>query len=428
MALSKDSHATQAIQQPERRPRTSALRNRAFGRYLGGFGFSLLGDQIWFVALAWAASRLGDSTQTSLVIAAGSIPRAVLLLLGGTLADRFGALPVALRSQVGRIITMAVAVTATLAIGDANMWVLLGIAVTFGALDAAHMPAVAALPPQLLDNDNLPSGQGLVQTLERAALVAGAPVGGLVVALGGLSAAAATNLVLFTAALVVLRGLRLRAPGPAAETTKPLGTWHSLADGLRYAARDPVLRGVLIIVTVLNLGLAGPLNVGLALLAKDRDWNASRYGWTLSAFAAGAVAGALLIAAQRRPKKPAMAGLLWVAGGSLALASVPLAGHLLLVMAAVSAVGFASGPASALLLGLVQARTKHAYLGRIMALINFSALGLTPVSYTLFGLLADLTALSVAFLTCAGLILVATCAALGSTAIRTASLSTPEMP
>lgn len=400
------------------------LRAPGFGRYLTGFGMSLVGDQIWFIALGWAAARTGDPRQAALVMTAASVPRAVLILLGGTVADRYGPLRVTLASQTLRAALMLAFAVAVVTASAPHLWLLIGVALLFGALDAAHMPAAAALPPALLQPRQLPAGQGLVQTLERTATVLGAPLGGILVAAGGPGLAAAANAALFTAALLLLRSLRLRVRPQPDEPENPRekeNLFASLWTGLRYAATTPVLGPVLLVVTTLNLALSAPLNVGVALLAENRGWNATGFSLVISGFGIGAVAGALLLVALPPARKPAVTGLRWVAAGAAFVALLPFVPGLPLAAVAAAGLGFTSGPAGALLLGVVQANTGHAYLGRVMALVSFSALGLVPVSYTVFAVMVERFSLHAAFGACAIAEIAATGVALGTRSIRAAT-------
>jgi MFS family permease len=414
-----------AAEQPQltESPEPRVWHDPSFLRYLRGFGLSLLGDQIWFVALAWAATQLDSPTQTSIVMVAGSIPRAALILLGGTLADRWGALRVTLISQRLRILIMAAAAATTLAL-DPNIWLLGGIALVFGAVDAAHMPAAGALPPQLLARGALPAGQGLVQTLERVATIAGAPLGGFIVATGGLTLATTVNVALFSGALLILRVLRLRTAvsGGQPDNSNAEGTWRSLRAGLHYAATEPVLGPILLVVTMLNLAIAAPLNIGVALLANTQGWHASGFSIIIAGFGAGATLGALSVVRYRPNRYPAAVGLIWVVAGSISIAALGASPTLVMAVASATVLGITSGPASALLLGLVQARTPTAYLGRVMSLVTFSALGLVPVSYTVFGALTQATTLTTAFISCAAAELVVALVALSIRSVRTASL------
>ncbi|MFI6056424.1 MFS transporter [Streptomyces violascens] len=395
---------------------------------MSGFSMSLLGDQIWFVALGWSASRLGSPLQTSAVMACASIPRALLILLGGTLSDRHGALRLALASQTGRIVTMAAASALLLLLGP-HVALLICTAVAFGALDAVHMPAAASLPPQLVGKNSLPAAQGAVQTLERTATVAGAPLGGLIVAFHGLGLATAVNALLFTAALAVLRRLKEHVPAPAAQAdAEAESTWRALRAGLSYARTQPVIGPLLLVITALNLCLAAPINVGIALLASARGWGSTGFSALVTGFALGGIAGALFSASRKSPARPGALGLRWAAACGAATALLPWFPQLPAAATVTTLIGFTTGPAGSMLFGLIQARTHDDYRGRIMSLTTFSALGLTPLSYTLFGLLTSTFGSTAAFLSCAGALTAASTLAYTSRTLRTATLATDPKP
>ncbi|MFF1796677.1 MFS transporter, partial [Kitasatospora sp. NPDC058263] len=58
--------------------------------WLAGTQAGLLGDAALYLALGWAASAHGGGA-AGLVLTAITLPRTVLVLLGGAVADRFGA-------------------------------------------------------------------------------------------------------------------------------------------------------------------------------------------------------------------------------------------------------------------------------------------------------------------------------------------------
>ncbi|MFD0348302.1 hypothetical protein ACFQ0M_24235 [Kitasatospora aburaviensis] len=74
-------------------PRPGARPAALPGRYLlwlGGVQVGLLGDAALYFALGWAASAHGGGA-AGLVLTAITLPRTALVLLGGAVADRFGA-------------------------------------------------------------------------------------------------------------------------------------------------------------------------------------------------------------------------------------------------------------------------------------------------------------------------------------------------
>ena len=73
-------------------PMAKVLRNRNFRLLWAGQGTSLLGDQFAFIALPWLVLRLtNDPLALGLTLALGGIPRALIMLIGGAIADRFPA-------------------------------------------------------------------------------------------------------------------------------------------------------------------------------------------------------------------------------------------------------------------------------------------------------------------------------------------------
>ena len=106
---------------------------------------SLVGDQIFYVALTWTAVQLMSPAMVGLVLVLGSVPRAVVLLAGGVLVDRIGPKRIIIVSDVARTLVM-VAAAVLLGVG-LNGTLLIGVlAVVFGFVDGIFLPAVGAAP------------------------------------------------------------------------------------------------------------------------------------------------------------------------------------------------------------------------------------------------------------------------------------------
>src|SRR5512144_1753875 len=68
----------------------SVLRIRNFRLLWIGEGISLLGDQFYLIALPWLVLQLtGNALAVGIVLATAGIPRALFMLVGGALTDRF---------------------------------------------------------------------------------------------------------------------------------------------------------------------------------------------------------------------------------------------------------------------------------------------------------------------------------------------------
>ncbi|MGQ4488785.1 MFS transporter [Streptomyces sp. SAS_281] len=403
-------------------PARPAHRDGNVLRWLGAYSASTVGDSVYYMALAWAAARSGSASQTGLVLAVGSIPRAVLLLGGGVLADRFGPRRVVVASDTARCLVI-LGLAGVLLLTSPTVWMLIAVALVFGAADALFLPAVGALPPRITAASQLARVQGMRGLATRTATVVGAPLGGVAVALGGPVLAFAAAGVLFAAALPLLLTVRMRAL-PAPETAAPPGTaWRDLADGLRHIRRHPLLGPLVLVVAVTELGFVGPLNLGLILLSDERGWGASGMGWVVAGFGAGAGASALLLAVRGRIPRAGLVMCLTVLAGSFAIAALAYVPSVPLAATVAVLIGLFVGLGGSLCGALTQTVTDPAYLGRVTSVSTLFTHALAPLSYPVTGAAVALWGTGPVFVASAAL-----CAAGAATGLVLAPLRRAELP
>ncbi|MEU9706365.1 MFS transporter [Streptomyces sp. NPDC047981] len=401
-------------------PARPAHRDPNVLRWLGGYSASAFGDSVYYLALSWTAVRSGTPAEAGLVMAVSAVPRALLMLGGGVIADRFGPRRVVIASDTVRCLVV-LGVAGLLLVSSPTLWALAAVALVFGAVDALFMPAVGALPPRIAARDQLARVQGMRGLAQRAALVLGAPLGGLAVALGGPAAAFGVAGLLFAASLPLLLALRL-APLPGGEPARDRTALRDLADGFRYLRGHRVLGPLVLVVALSDLGFVGPLNVGLALLADERGWGASGIGWVLAGFGAGAGAASLLLTVRGRiPRAGAVMGAT-IALGSLSLGALAFVPGLPAAVALALTVGLLAGLSGALCSALLQTECDPAYLGRVTAVTSFVSLGLAPLSYPLTGAAVGLWGLGPVFVVSAALCTLGGAYALSVRALRRAEL------
>ncbi|WP_328948203.1 MFS transporter [Streptomyces sp. NBC_00184] len=393
-------------------------------RWLGAYAASMIGDSVYYMALAWAAARTGSAAQTGLVLAAGSIPRAVLLLGGGVLADRLGPRRVVVASDTARCLVI-LGLAGTLLLTSPTVWMLIAVALVFGAVDALFLPAVGALPPRITAASQLARVQGMRGLATRTANVAGAPLGGVAVALGGPVLAFAAAGVLFAVSLPLLLAVRM-SPLPARDPAdaEPAGTaWRELADGLGYIRRHPMLGPLTLVVAVSELGFVGPLNLGLILLSDERGWGASGMGWVIAAFGIGAGASALLLTVRGRVPRAGLVMCLTVLVGAVAIAALAYVPSVPLAAGVAVLVGLFAGLGGALCGALTQTAADPAYLGRVTSVSTLFTHALAPLSYPVTGAAVALWGTGPVFVASASL-----CAAGAMAGLLLAPLRHAELP
>lgn len=409
-----------------------AHRQPAYLRYLGGQAVSILGDQVWYVALSYSAVQLASPGAAGVVLAVSALPRLALLLFGGAIVDRYGPRRLMIGSDLAR---GAIAlITAALALAQPSVALLVVVALAFGLADALFLPAAGAMLPRLLSPTQLTGGLALNGLTARLALTFGAPLGGLLLPIGGLPLACLVNAVTFAVSVLALWSVR-PAPaagtqaGPAtggAATRTPIGA--AVREGLRYLAGHRLLRAVTLVGLLVNLGAVGPLNVGLALVADERGWGAAGIGVMLAGFGVGSVAGNLLML-RWRPAGGLGAIIAYCAvvqcGAIFAIAIAPTSAW---AFVATAIGGLAGGPQAVLLNGLTHANTADSHRGRVASINNLASLGVTPLAMAAMGFAAAQLGTVTAFAASAALILAAAAMCVAMPALRHARLARPSTP
>lgn len=367
-----------AIPVEEHVPDRPAHRDPNVLRWLGAYGSSMVGDSVYYIALSWAAVQAGTPAQAGIVMSVSALPRAVLMLGGGVIADRLGPRRVVIGSDAVRCAAVF-AVAALLFLTSPGLWPLALLALAFGTVDAVFVPAVGALPARITGKDQLARVQGMRGLAIRFASVVGAPLGGLGVALGGAAAAFGLAGLLIAVSVPLLIGVRVREL--PADDTAPTGTaWSDLAAGLRYIRGHCVLAPLMIVIALGDLGFVGPLNVGLTLLADRRGWGASGMGWVLAGFGVGAGAASLLLTVRGRLPRAGLVAAYAILAGSVAIGALAFVPDLVGAVGIALLIGLLAGLSGAMCGALLQTQADPAYLGRVTAVSSLVSLGLTPLS------------------------------------------------
>jgi len=366
-------------------------RDRLIHAFVAVSGLSRAGDMIWTIALAWSAVHLASAATAGAVIAAGTIPRAVVMLYGGVLADRVDALRL---MRVTNLVRAAVLLLAAVLMwsGALSVPLLLAVAITFGIADALYMPSSSTLPRQLVRPGDLPAFQGAMQTVQRLGNMGGSVVGGVLVALWGAGTCAALDAATFLVHAAFLAILRPRFPRESPEREPAL---RALAAGFRHLRRSPTTRALVLTLSGLNLAVTPALDLGVALRSAREGWGAHMVGVAAALVGLGAAIGSLAMV----PIKPRRIGLwgfglLAVQGGCIAALG---AGGRIPVAAVCVVLGFTAGAASVSLSALFLSVVDQAYLGRMSSLTSLGDDALMPLSMAAFGALASVTSASVPF-------------------------------
>ena len=376
------------------------LRLRDFRLLFGGESISVLGDYFHFVALAWLTLQLtGSGLALGGVLMVAGIPRAVFVLLGGALSDRFSPRSLMLYSNAFRAVVVGI-LAALVLTGSAELWHLFVIAAIFGVVDALFYPAVNSIIPMLVDEASLPPANALMQGSQQLAGLIGPALAGLVIASVQLGVAFVVDAVSFaiaaTALLFVLGGRRAaKAESGGGPQSSLLGT---IGAGFRFAWSDPAVRSLILLTASFNFAFNGPLLVGLPFLAENSlGGGSATFGILLSAFGAGSLLGAAAAGSIARVPRLGTVILTIATGMGVAFGLLGVAPNVVTAGGILAAIGVGAGFLNVHIFSWLQGRTAEEMRGRVMSMVMLGSVGLAPLSYALAGVIIDLGAATVMF-------------------------------
>ena len=347
---------------------------------------SLMAGFFNYVAIAWLVLQLtGSNLAVGGVLAAASVPMAVLMLFGGVASDRFS--PRTTMLVAGLVRGGVMAVLAVLALTrSVQLWELFAGAFVVGATSAFFVPASTSMLPRLVAADQLHAGNALLNLSRTAAMVLGSAVAGVVVAAVGAGAALGIDATASVLAGLLVLPLRADGAGPAGATGSPLG---DVRDGVLYVWRDVPLRATLVVIAVLNLAALGAIEVGLPALAFQRfSQGAAALGTAFAAWGIGSTVGSILAGTRPTPGRFGRFMLATFALIGAGVAAAGLAPSLPVLIVVMVALGVVEGVATTYLISWMQQRTDPGMQGRVMSLAMLSSVGLEPVAFAVAGAVA----------------------------------------
>jgi MFS family permease len=261
-----------------------------------------MGDAVFQACVAWLAATLtGSAAATGGAVFLWALPFLLLGPLAGAWVDR---------TDRRRAMVVSDLVRAGILLG--LPFVAAGVGLSYGLVVATallvavastpFLPARDALLPTLAEGRSLVRFNAAFQTSGQLAQILGLWLGGVLLGAGAAKDADRVLLVLaldgatFLASAVTLALLVVPAGASAAAPAVRRSLWHEAGEGLRAAAKDPLLLGLLALTALDNLAIMGPAIVGATLFVKDTlQLGAGHLAWFEGAMALGFLVGAVAL-------------------------------------------------------------------------------------------------------------------------------------
>ena len=297
--------ATQDTTRERSQPRLSldrtfaALKYPNYRLWFAGQLASLIGTWMQRTAQGFLIFQLTDSpTYLGLVGFSLGAPSLFLTVYGGVIADRVSRRNLIIIAQTSMMI-LAFILAALTFTGWVEPWHIVVLALLLGIATAFDTPARQSFVAEMVDREDMGNAIALNSTLFQSGMVVGPAIAGITYALVGPAWCFTINGISFLAVIAALLMMRVK---PLIVRTRATSAWHDLKEGLGYIVVHPVIRTILLLVSVTSF-------FSLSFNVLFPDWavnvlggDATTNGWLQSARGAGSLIGALMIASLGRFK------------------------------------------------------------------------------------------------------------------------------
>lgn len=379
----------------------TSLRQRNYRLYWFGQMVSLIGTYMQTIGQAWLVLELTHSAwQLGLVGAFQALPVLALSLFGGVFADRWPKRRILLVTQSAAMI-QAFLLWVLIITGTIQLWHLYVLAMLLGLTNCLYRPTSRAFVFELVGREDLPNAVALNSSLGQLMRIVGPGLGGIIIAISGVTMLFLLNAISFLAvigALVLIHSHELHVQAllhPDAPTRQK--TWQSLCEGVAYVWKTPAL---LLVTMVVGLVLLFGSNFGviLPILATDvLHVGATGFGFLSAATGIGALFSALWLAwSNQQPTiRRVLLGTL-IFGGLEAVFAVSRIYPLSLVL--IASVCFAEEAFATQAVTALQTVVPDHLRGRATSVQVLFFDGSLPLGYLLMGWLASLYGAPIALL------------------------------
>lgn len=280
-----------------------SLRHRNYRRYFFGQAVSFTGSWMQSAALMWLLyDRTGDPRWPSWILVAQVGPTLLLGTWGGGLADRYPKRHLIFITQLA-FLFHALVLTLLVATHLVTPFMVLGLMVASGVVQAIDLPSRLAFVNDLVPKEDLINAVGLNSLLFNSARAIGPALAGLVFLLTDLAAPTATdsvtlgavvcfalNAVSFLGVLLALKGITVEGITP--QEREAGSAW----EGLRYLRENRRLGGLVLLTLVVCVFGWPLLTILPAYTRLVLGLNEKAYSLLVSAVGAGALVAALATA------------------------------------------------------------------------------------------------------------------------------------
>jgi MFS family permease len=285
--------------------RAALLRDTNFRWMMAGGAISMLGDQFTLIALPWLVLQMThDPLALGLVLAVMGVPRAIFILVGGALVDRYSPKRVLMLTKYANAILLGLLAALVLS-HQITMPMVYALALGIGLASAFSIPSGSSMLPNVVAAEYLQMANGIMMSARVLTSLAGPLLAGVLIAFSGHDAGAgaavadtrglgiafALDALTFAATIWTLHLVQMHA---GAVRAAPQRVLRAVAGGIAMVWRDQEMRACFIYWGVISLVVGGAMQVAMPVLANTRLGGAAALGLVMGGHGAGSLLGMTL--------------------------------------------------------------------------------------------------------------------------------------
>ncbi|HEY1761605.1 MAG TPA: MFS transporter [Acidimicrobiales bacterium] len=375
------------------------LRDRNFRLFFLGQTASQIGTGMAPVAVAFAVLAHGNASDVGYVLAAGTVPLVVLLLVGGVVGDRVSRRRLMLMADTLRTVA-EIGLGLWVLLGPPPLWGFMALAAIMGIGQAFFSPAMTGIVPQLLSADMLQQGNALNGISASSGGVVGPALAGVIVAASNPGWAILADGATYLVSVISLALIRI--DWNASE--HPEAFVALLREGWREFWSRSWLWAIVIQSAFVNALFAALFVLG-PVVAKQSLGGASSWGAILAAEGAGAVIGGVVML-RVHPRRPLLVANLSALVFALPLFFVATQSAVVVIAIAAFLAGAFIAVFSVQWTTTMQREIPAHVLSRVSAYDWFGSLVILPIGMALAGPVASKIGIKATLVGCGVLIIV----------------------
>jgi MFS family permease len=268
-------------------------RNGDFARLWAAEATSAVGSQFTAVAFPLlAALSLGATPMAfGILAAAAGLPHLIFGLFAGAWVDRLRRRPVMIAADIARAALIATIPVAAW-LGALRIELLIAVAFLAEIFTVFFDIAYLSYIPSLVSRDDLVEANSRLEATASGAQVIGPALGGTLVRFLGAPMALLVDALSYIASAAFLWRISTREPSPD-RTGAAMNLRAEIVQGLREVWHSPVLRGLALSSTVMNLAGFLFLSIYVLYMTRDLGLGAEAVGLVFAAGGAGALLGSV---------------------------------------------------------------------------------------------------------------------------------------